>query len=221
MKREKLEVAMFDFDKTLIPVSSGTLLIKKFLELNLLSKSKALKLTILHFLFRFGLVDVRKAMLELLNSFNGSSEKDFEKILRNLFYSDLIDLLSPEARAEISRHKKENRKLIIVSNNMSFMLYPALQEWGFDEIVANELSAVNGVLDGEFSKEICVHEGKFNRLKELSYFSEIDFENSYFYTDSIYDRELLEKVGKPVVVNADYKLEKWAKKKGIKTLLWS
>ncbi len=59
----------------------------------------------------------------------------------------------------------------------------------------------------------CFREGKITRLKEwLKKNPEYDLKGSYFYSDSHNDLPLLQLVDNPYVVNADEKLNQYAKK---------
>ena len=55
---KKIEVALFDFDKTLIPKSSGTLLVQCFLKLGLISRLFALRLLFIQIAYRLGIADI-------------------------------------------------------------------------------------------------------------------------------------------------------------------
>jgi HAD superfamily hydrolase (TIGR01490 family) len=130
-------------------------------------------------------------------------------------------MLHAEAKKAIDLHKKAGRKVVIVSNNLSVMLTSTMQDWGIDQVIANELRYDGSRVVAEYAKEICYGHGKINRLKDLAYYSDIDFEKSYFYSDSFYDIPLLEFVGNPVVINADIKLARWAKRKKVEKYTWN
>ena len=218
--KKTIEVAFFDFDNTLIPYSSGTILIKHFVKLGFISRFQALKLSFFHLLFRFGLVDVRKRMQSLLKNFEGVSQDKLEQVFKDLFDEKLKSALSDSARREIEYHRAKNRKIVMVSNNLLPLLSPTIKEWHFDDIIANEYLVKDGLLTGDYSKDLCVEKGKYSRLKDLTYFEQIDFQNSFFYTDSYYDLALLEKVGRPKPVNVDFKLRLWAKVRGHQIVSW-
>ena len=96
-----------------------------------------------------------------------------------------------------------------------------MKDWGIDQVIANEVCYEGDKVIGQYSKDICYGDGKISRLKDLSYFDDIDFTKSYFYSDSYYDIPLLEFVGNPVAINADIKLSSWAKRKKVQMYTWN
>ena len=72
---DKIEVALFDFDKTLIPKSSGTFLVESFLKLRLISRSFALRLLFIQIGYRFGVVDIHSVMIKTIAIVDGMSRK--------------------------------------------------------------------------------------------------------------------------------------------------
>ena len=152
---------------------------------------------------------------------DGMDRGQLDKALLEIYHSKLKFMLHPEAKKAIAWHKKAGRKVVIVSNNLSVMLQPTIDDWGIDQIIANEVRYDANKVIGQYSKDICYGAGKISRLKELPYYNDIDFSKSYFYSDSFYDIPLLEFVGKPIVINADIKLSRWAKLKKVEKHTWS
>ncbi len=218
---KKIEVALFDFDKTLIPRSSGTFLVEYFLKLGIISRGFALRLLFIQLGYRFGIVDIHSVMLKTITIVNGMDREQLDLALMHIYQTKLKDMLHPEAKKAIAMHKKAGRKIVIVSNNLSVLLIPTMKDWGIDQIIANEVCYEGDKVIGQYSKDICYGHGKISRLKDLSYYNDIDFTKSYFYSDSYYDIPLLEFVGNPVAINADIKLSSWAKKKKAQMYTWN
>ncbi|THB65127.1 MAG: HAD-IB family hydrolase, partial [Spirochaetaceae bacterium] len=55
---------------------------------------------------------------------------------------------------------------------------------------------------------------KLNKVIEAANLAGVDLKECSFYSDSIHDRPLLEKVGRPVAANPDHRLERLARKRG-------
>ena len=60
-----------------------------------------------------------------------------------------------------------------------------------------------GLFTGRVIEPVCFEEGKIYWLQQFIEEEEIDLAKSWFYTDSVTDRPLLDLVGHPVVVNPD------------------
>ena len=217
----KIEVALFDFDKTLIPVSSGTFLIQSFLKLKLISWSYAIRLFFLQLGYRFGIVDIDAVMRETISIVDGVDREKLEQVLLDIYETKLKGMLHPEAKKAIAAHKAAGRKVVIVSNNLAALLKQTVKDWGVDDVIANEVCYDGDKVVGQYRKTICYGEGKIARLKDLPYFDQINFAKSYFYSDSYYDLPLLEFVGYPVAINADVKLARWAKVKNTEMHTWN
>ena len=63
-------------------------------------------------------------------------------------------------------------------------------------------------------------EGKYHVSKEWADANDVDLAQCYFYTDSMSDVLLMEKVGFPVAVNPDSRLRAHAKEKGWEIMDW-
>jgi phosphoserine phosphatase len=61
---------------------------------------------------------------------------------------------------------------------------------------------------------VCYGQGKVVWAERFAAEHDVDLAASYFYTDSISDLPLLERVGHPVVVNPDLRLRRLARKRG-------
>ena len=102
---KKIEVALFDFDKTLIPKSSGTYLVQSFLNIGLISHFFALKLLFIQLAYRFGLVDMEAVMNKSILIADGMKREEFHQILMKLYDKKLKSMLHPEAKKAIEEHK--------------------------------------------------------------------------------------------------------------------
>jgi len=72
----------------------------------------------------------------------------------------------------------------------------------------------DGVFTGEIERPLCFGEGKVMAAESLSRDYGIDLDQSYFYSDSDDDIELLERVGKPQPLNPNSKLAVIAEQRG-------
>ncbi|MGD8627079.1 MAG: haloacid dehalogenase-like hydrolase, partial [Anaerolineae bacterium] len=76
------------------------------------------------------------------------------------------------------------------------------------------LISADGRLTGEIEPPPCYGQGKVVWAERFAREHAVDLSASYFYTDSISDLPLLERVGQPVAVNPDPRLRRLARARG-------
>jgi HAD superfamily hydrolase (TIGR01490 family) len=122
-------------------------------------------------------------------------------------------MIRDKARALVERHRG-NLCVVITATN-SFVTAPIAREFGIANLIATEPGQQNGEFTGGVSGILCFREGKVARLeawlaergKTLASFSE-----SWFYSDSLNDLPLLERVTHPVAVDPDATLKAHAQR---------
>jgi HAD superfamily hydrolase (TIGR01490 family) len=124
-------------------------------------------------------------------------------------------LMRDKARALVARHGADLRVIITATN--SFVTGPIAREFGISDLIATEPEQRNGEFSGAVSGIPCFREGKVARLEEwlarrkrpLASFAE-----SWFYSDSLNDLPLLDRVSHPVAVDPDDTLREHAASRG-------
>ncbi len=77
-----------------------------------------------------------------------------------------------------------------------------------------EWSSAAGASPGRSCGPICYGDGKIYWAEQFAEAHGIDLARSYFYTDSVTDLPVLERVGHPRVVNPDPRLRRVAQRRG-------
>jgi phosphoserine phosphatase len=77
-----------------------------------------------------------------------------------------------------------------------------------------------GCFTGRAVQPLCLGEGKVTRARVLAEAHGFRFEDATFYSDSISDLPLLERVGEPVAVNPDPRLRRVAERRGWRIERW-
>ncbi len=127
-------------------------------------------------------------------------------------------LMLPKAQALLQQHRTEGDFLLIITATNAFVTRPIAKRLGVDALLATEPEIKNNRYTGNFVGTPCFQSGKVYNLTLWLKENDLSLENSYFYSDSINDLPLLEKVTHPIVVNADDKLTQIAKIKGWRQL---
>jgi len=141
--------------------------------------------------------------------------------LRGQFISQRIEPhMLPAARKLIQRQRKNNLLAIITATNR-FLTEPIAAAFGIEHLIATEPQIRDGRFTGDIVGPPCMREGKISWLDQwLSGrdASLADFPETWFYSDSINDLPLLERVTHPVAVDPDPRLAEIARQRGWRTL---
>jgi putative phosphoserine phosphatase/1-acylglycerol-3-phosphate O-acyltransferase len=84
----------------------------------------------------------------------------------------------------------------------------------FEHVICSRYEVKDGVFTGGIERPLCFGMGKVHAAEKLAAEHGIDFAQSYFYTDSDDDLELLERVGHPQPLNPNSRLAAIAEERG-------
>ena len=127
----------------------------------------------------------------------------------------ILPLIAPGAHELINKHMLEGDLCVIITATNRFVTAPIAQALGINNLIATEPEQKNGEFTGQVSGAPCFREGKITRLenwldeRNLTWLS---FLESWFYSDSLNDMPLLNKVSRPVAVDPDTTLKSYAEK---------
>lgn len=131
------------------------------------------------------------------------------------FMRDCIEpLMLPKALELIAKHREAGDKLVVITATNRFVTAPIVARLGIDTLLATECEIIDGRYSGRTTDVPCFREGKVTRLNRWLEENQFSLEDSYFYSDSLNDLPLLEKVANPVAVDPDPKLRAEAESRG-------
>jgi HAD superfamily hydrolase (TIGR01490 family) len=195
--------AFFDMDKTLIAENSGTLLMKRRYQRGEIGNLDLLKGAAVYLQYKLGVLDIRSWAQSVLADYRGQSEAELEKQAREWFDELIEPALYPEAEQLVREHAAAGHVVAIVSGATEYVVRPLAERLGIRHRLFTRLEVENGCFTGRVVDPICFEEGKIYWLQQLIEEEGIDLAKSWFYTDSITDRPLLDLVAHPVAVNPD------------------
>jgi HAD superfamily hydrolase (TIGR01490 family) len=131
----------------------------------------------------------------------------------------MAPLMLPAARKLIQDQKGHLVAIITATNR--FLVEPIAAGFGVEHLMATEPEIRDDRFTGDIVAEPCMREGKIAHLsrwlaargRKME-----DFAESWFYSDSINDLPLLERVTHPVAVDAGAQLADIAKRRGWRQL---
>ena len=114
----------------------------------------------------------------------------------------------------IAEHNREGDHPVIITATNSFVTGPIAHAFGVNDLIATEPEIIAGHYTGKVAGTPCFKHGKIKRLHAWLDETNIDFDNSWFYSDSHNDLPLLEEVAHPVAVDPDDQLRAIASERG-------
>ena len=135
----------------------------------------------------------------------------------------VLPALNSDAQALIQAHRDAGDEVVIVTATNEFVTRPIAGALGVSELIAVELvrdEAGDGWITGEIKGVPSAREGKVTRVEQWLAargwgWADVD---STFYSDSLNDLSLLEKVNHPVATNPDERLRAIATQRGWRIL---
>jgi HAD superfamily hydrolase (TIGR01490 family) len=117
-------------------------------------------------------------------------------------------LILPKAVELVNSHLVAGDYCLIITATNSFITTPIAQMFGVDKLIATDLVIHDDHFTGEILGTPCFQSGKVNKLdqwldSEIAKSNELRLEESIFYSDSINDLPLLQRVKEAVVVDGD------------------
>ena len=130
--------------------------------------------------------------------------------------------MKPQALALVRRHQAAGDTVIVVTATNAFVTRPIAEAFGVPELIAIDLERdAEGNPTGAIRGTPSFREGKVARVEQWLSERGLDWsrvEHSTFYSDSINDLPLLDKVHEPVATNPDARLSAIAAERGWRIL---
>ena len=200
--------AIFDFDGTLIAGYSATSLIKEQLRRGDIKPRDLVELMAAATNFGLGNMGFSSFMVVSAQFMRGVSEQTYLDLGEELFIQEIARLVYPESRSLVDAHQAKGHTVAVISSATPYQVEPAARDLGIKHILCTQLEVEDGVFTGSVVRPTCFGQGKVVAAEMLADQAGADLDNSFFYSDSSDDLELLERVGIPVVLNPNKKLDK-------------
>jgi putative phosphoserine phosphatase/1-acylglycerol-3-phosphate O-acyltransferase len=133
---------------------------------------------------------------------------------RQWYEREVRAYLQPAMAATVEAHRRAGHVPAILTSATRYLAEPLARELGIEHLIVTQLVVRDGLFTGEMVDPVCYGDGKVHWAERWAARHDVDLRQSYFYTDSITDVPVLERVGEPRVVNPDPRLRREAARRG-------
>ncbi|GEP64328.1 hydrolase [Clostridium beijerinckii] len=195
----KIPFAIFDVDHTLINGDSMFLMLFFAIskKVRLIFYTPMIFLKILLCLFK--IIDIKNVKESIYAPIKYLNEKQLEE-----FYDKvLLKKINEKVMSKLNFHKDQGCHILLVSASPEMYLHYFLKNSSIDTIIGTKLKMLDGKCTNKIHGKNCKGIEKVHRIKQYLNENnlEIDFDNSFAYSDSLSDKPMLSLVKNRYKVN--------------------
>lgn len=215
-----MALAFFDLDRTLISVNSGRLWFDRERELGHLSRWQALRAAAWIGFYHFGFTRLDDVLKEAIAALEGDEESEIRNRSEAFYAAYVHRTYRPGGREAVTRHLAAGDTVALLTSSSNFLCAPVQAELAIPHALCNRFETTEGKFTGRPFGAICYGDGKLVHAQEFAQTRGETLATAAFYTDSIADLPAMLAVGRPVAVNPDPRLRRYAAKRGWEIVDW-
>jgi HAD superfamily hydrolase (TIGR01490 family) len=213
-----VNLALFDLDNTLLNGDSDFEWSQFLIRIGVLDRElfEAKNLAFYEH-YKAGTLDIQEFLDFQLKPLSRHARKTLDEWHRQFMREQALGMITRPARDLVNRHRTAGDVCVIITATNSFVTAPIAREFGVEHLIATEPEHKAGEFTGGVAGVPCFREGKIIRLQNWLAQRGWDldsFADTTFYSDSLNDLPLLNKVKNPVAVNPDATLRAHAEQHG-------
>jgi HAD superfamily hydrolase (TIGR01490 family) len=212
--------ALFDVDNTLLPGEASEIGFFRFLwQRGLVGWGELCRSAawLARHVPPFSLHSLRERKIYLA----GKRSADIESYAREFCQTEMIGKLSLQARARLDAHRQAGHHLILVTGAPDFLIVPLAKFLHVPTIFAAKPEERDSVYTGALIPPLPYGRGKRELILAHARKMNLNLAGSFAYGDSPGDRDVLELVGYPLVVNPIRGMARTARRRGWPTTTWT
>jgi HAD superfamily hydrolase (TIGR01490 family) len=211
-----MRLALFDLDNTLLAGDSDFEWAQFLIEQGVLDREVyEARNQQFYEQYKAGALDIHEFLDFQLKPLSRHPRDQLEAWHREFMRLKILPIITQKSRDLVRSHSHDARVVVTATN--SFVTRPIAREFGIEYLVATEPEESGGEFTGRVQGVPSFREGKVVRVEQwlaehgLTWAS---FEEKWFYSDSLNDLPLLNKVTHPVAVDPDETLKETALERG-------
>jgi HAD superfamily hydrolase (TIGR01490 family) len=213
-------IALFDMDRTLLRVHSGSLFVRHQRQKGQATFGDSLRVGYWLLQYTFGVIDAERAAHKAMEAFKGREERWLWDECKELYVAHMHAQVADAGRQAVQLHRERGDFIAIVTGATRYAAQPLADELGIEHVIATELEVTDGLFTGKVHLPMSYGAGKVALAERLASAHAISLDGATFYSDSITDLPLLERVRTPVAINPDARLRRVARKRGWRIEQW-
>jgi HAD superfamily hydrolase (TIGR01490 family) len=206
--------AFFDIDGTLIARNSASLYMRHLRRSGQVRRRDVARTFYFLARYKLGLLDVERALALSLAWVQNRLEASLRADCEAWYARTVRPFVFPGMAATVDAHRRAGHVPAILTSATRYLAEPLAADLGIRHVLVTQLVVRDGCFTGEAVRPVCYGAGKIYWAERFAAAEGIDLGRSYFYTDSITDVPVLERVGEPRVVNPDPRLRRVARRRG-------
>ena len=196
--------AFFDLDRTLLVGASGAVFSQAMRDAGLINRSLPGESLLYRVFNTIGETLPSMALARQGASLAKGRSRERVQQAAESVADALAAMVQPLAASLFDEHRAGGRAIVLATTTPYDLVKPLADRLGLDDVVAtrygvNDDGTYDGTLDGPFVWSA----GKLAAVREWATRNSVQLEDSFAYSDSVYDTPLLAAVGHPFVVNPD------------------
>lgn len=212
--------AFFDLDGTLLLTNSAKLWLRRERRVGRIDNWQVARALLRLAAYRVGVLDMESTLRAALVPYRGIPEEQLRSETREWWQGEVRPLVAPGSRPVLERHRGAGDRLVLLTSSSRYAAEMAREDFGLDAILFQVYEVLEGRLTGEPLPPICYGPGKVAVAEAWATANDVDLARSSFYTDSVTDVPMLERVGHPFAVHPDARLGRVARSRGWPILDW-
>ena len=143
-------------------------------------------------------------------------------VCREWFEADIKRFISRAAVSRIEAHRAQGDHVVLLTAATPYIARPVAEHLSLDDCIATRLEVddARGTFTGQPVEPLCYGAGKITWARQWTDAVGASLDDAFFYTDSFTDLPMLERVGRPVAVNPDPRLRRYARRRRIPIERW-
>lgn len=214
--------AFFDMDRTLVRVNTGRLFLRWRQQRGMTTLGDRIRVSRWLLLYGLGVVDASRVTARALSSLAGTDEAAFRAECETWFEAMVRREVTTRAEEEVARRRDAGDVCAILSASTPYATHPLARHLRIPHVICSELEVdAQGRFTGDYRRPLCYGPGKVTRAERWAAKAGVDLGRSAFYSDSVSDLPMLERVGEPRVINPDPRLRVIARRRGWPVEWWT
>jgi HAD superfamily hydrolase (TIGR01490 family) len=213
-----MNLALFDLDNTLLAGDSDFQWAQFLIEQRVLDREVYEARNVEFYeQYKAGTLDIHEFLDFQLKPLSRHPRSQLDAWHSDFMQNRILPIITPAARELVEKHMLAGDLCVIITATNSFVTAPIARALKVTHLIATEPEQNDGEFTGRVSGLPCFREGKIARLE--SWLDEhnltwLSFLESWFYSDSLNDLPLLNRVTNPVAVDPDSTLKAHAERNG-------